>query len=379
LLQEFLADGVVAGVGGTLVFLPQICLLFFLISLLEDTGYLARAAFVADRLLRPFGLSGHAFVPMLSSHACALPGIMATRAIPDKRERLAAILVAPFMSCSARIPVYVLVTGILFRGHPAKQSLAMVGCYVLGALAGLASALVARRTVARGPRRAMALELPTYKWPGVGTALIAAWDRGLVFLRKAGTTILAITILLWWLSAFPKTGEPAGAAALREQAAVYASGGEDERAAALVSQADAMALTHARSGSFAGVLGRFVQPVFEPLGFDWRLSVGVITSFAAREVFAGTMGVITAGSEEVGDAGVVERIGSAVRDDGVTPVFTESACWALLVYYVLAMQCLPTLAVTAREAGGVKWAVLQLVWMCGVAYAAAWAAARIAG
>jgi ferrous iron transport protein B len=193
---------------------------FFLISLLEDTGYLSRLRLV-DRFMRPFGLSGYAFVPMLSSHACALPGIIACRGIPDKKERLAAILVAPFMSCSARIPVYVLLTTLLFPHSPVRQSLAFIACYALGAGAGLFSALIARRIILPGKGRPMAMELPTYKRPSFATALLTSWDRGLVFLKNAGTNILAISIVLWWLSAYPhlKT-PPAESVQLREEAAL---------------------------------------------------------------------------------------------------------------------------------------------------------------
>jgi len=364
-LAELLSRGVVSGVGGTLIFLPQICLLFFLISLLEDTGYLSRAALLMDRLLRPFGLPGHAFVPLLSSHACALPGILACRAIPDPRERLAAILVAPFMTCSARLPVYVLLTTLLFADSPLRQAIAFVGCYALGAIAGLLSALLARRTILRGRGRAMAMELPTYKMPSIRTALVTTWDRGWTFITSAGKNILAICIVLWWLSAFPHVQPPAEVAALREQAAAVsdaeARAPMEERAAEIESQ-------HAAANSYAASLGRFVQPIFEPLGFDWRLSVGVVTSFAAREVFVSTMSIVTTGHESADDVGVMAQVQNARRDDGVTPVFTVATSWALLVYYVLAMQCLPTLAVTAREAGGMKWALLQLGWMSGLAY-----------
>jgi ferrous iron transport protein B len=379
LLADFIAGGVLGGLGGTLVFLPQIMLLFFLISLLEDTGYLARAAFVADRFMRPFGLSGYAFVPLLSSHACALPGIMATRTIPDRKERLAAILVAPFMSCSARIPVYVLLTALLFPGKPGQQALAFLGCYALGAAAGLLSSLVARRTIARGASRELAMELPTYKRPSVRTAMLSAWDRGLLFVKKAGTIILAISMVLWWLSSFPKQYAPSPAAAeARERAAMVLAGADAlptaEREAAqqqhdaLQEQAEHLEASHHAAQTFAGRIGRFVQPVFEPLGYDWRLSIGVMTSFAAREVFASTMAVVATGKDDAEDEGVLRAIKELRRDDGVTLAFTTATAWSLLVYYVLAMQCLPTLAVTARESGHWKWAVLQLVWMCGLAY-----------
>lgn len=370
ILAELLANGVVAGVGSTVVFLPQICLLFFLISLLEDTGYLARAAFVVDRLLRPFGLSGHAFVPLLSSHACALPGIMATRAIPDARERLAAILVAPFTSCTARIPVYVLLTTLLFRDKPLVAGMAFIGCYALGACAALVSALLARRTILRGAPRPMVLELPTYKAPSVRTALLATFDRAVIFLRKAGTAILAISIVLWWLSSYPVATPPPEATAMRDRAEALRQAKELEAAEQAQAEADEMIASHAAKRTFLGGLGSVVEPVLAPLGYDRQLGVGVLASFAAREVFVTTMAVVVVGRDDAEDATVLRRLGEAKRDDG-SPLFSRATSWSLLVYYVLAMQCLPTLAVTAREAGSVKWAVLQLAWMQTVAYLSA--------
>lgn len=373
LLSELLSEGVVAGLGATLVFLPQICLLFFLISILEDTGYLARAAMAMDRVLRPFGLPGHAFVPLLSSHACALPGIMAARGVPDRRDRLATILVAPFMTCSARLPVYVLVTTVLFPRSPLLASAAFVGAYALGIAAGLLSALVARRTILRGPARPMAMELPSYKVPSLRTSLLTTWDRGLMFLKKAGTNILAICIVLWWLGAFPHADPPARATELRQQAAALVAapdpGAPDP--GALRAEADRLEAAHAKAHSFIGRVGRAVGPVFEPLGYDWRLTVGVMASFAAREVFVSTMAVLVVGEEDFEEEGVLSAITSATRDDGSTPVFTTATAASVLVFFVLAMQCLPTLVVTARESGHYKWALLQLGWMSAVAYAAA--------
>lgn len=365
ILRDLLVDGVIAGVGATLIFLPQICLLFFLISLLEDTGYLARAAFVIDRLLRPFGLSGHAFVPLLSSHACALPGIMAARAVPDRRDRLATILAAPFMSCTARIPVYVLLTTLLFPGRPAMQAVAFTGCYALGVLAGLLSSLIARRTILRGASRPMALELPSYRLPSLRTALLTTLDRAKVFVKKAGTLILAISIVLWWLGEYPHVEAPARAVELREQVSAIEPADAPE-AMELSAEADAIEARHAARNSFLGRLGEGLSPAFEPLGYDRQLTVGVLASFAAREVFVTTMAVQVVGSDEE-DEGVFDALASAKRDDG-SPVFTTATSWSLLVYYILAMQCLPTLVVTAREAGGARWALLQLAWMCGLAY-----------
>ncbi|HEX2251774.1 MAG TPA: ferrous iron transporter B, partial [Thermoanaerobaculia bacterium] len=219
-VRDLLVDGVVGGIAGTVVFLPQICLLFFLISLIEDTGYLARAAFVMDRILCRFGLPGHAFVPLLSSHACAIPGILSAKLIPDRADRLATILVAPFMSCSARLPVYVLLTSLLFADRPLLAGLAFAGCYALGAGAAMGSALLARRTVLRGRSRPMVLELPSYKLPSLRSAAIVAWDQGLTFLRKAGTVIVAICIVMWWLSTYPHVGPAPEAEALRAGAAM---------------------------------------------------------------------------------------------------------------------------------------------------------------
>jgi len=379
LVHDLVAEGIIGGVAGTVVFLPQICLLFFLISLIEDTGYLARAAFVMDRLLCRFGLPGHAFVPLLTSHACALPGIMATRLIPDRRDRIATILVAPFMSCSARLPVYVLLTALLFSGRPILAGLVFAGCYLLGGAAALISALLFRRTLLRGRARPMILELPSYKVPSLTNALVAAKDQGLAFLKTAGTVIMAICVVMWWLNTFPRVDPPPAANALRLEAATTA---DTARAAELDAQADVLEQRSAQAGSFAGRIGRVVQPIFAPLGYDWQLTVGVLTSFLAREVFVSTMSVLVGGAgDDVEDEGVIARIRTATRDDG-SLVFTAATATSLLVFFVLAMQCLPTLAVTRREAGHVKWAALQLGYMSVLAYVFAFGAyqlVRLAG
>ncbi len=391
-VANLLADGIVGGVGSVLIFLPQICLLFFIISLLEDTGYLARGAFLMDRLLRPFGLPGHSFVPLLSSHACALPGIMATRGIPDRKERLATILVAPFVTCSARLPVYVLLTTLLFKDRPLKAALAFVGCYMLGIAAAVVSALIARRTILRGKSRAMALELPTYKRPSVRTAAVGTFDRAKFFVKNAGTNILVICVVLWWLGAYPGVAAPQESVDLRARAAQAAARSspksqivdqqitsQDKDSANQVTQllvdADRLEARYQKTHSFLGTIGRGIEPVFRPLGFDWQLTIGVLASFAAREVFVSTMNVVISGQEKPGGTEaqqrLMEQIQAAKRSDGVTPIFTPATSWPLLVFFVLAMQCLPTLAVTARESGHVKWAFLQLAWMSGVAYLAA--------
>jgi len=352
-IKGLLVNGVIAGIGGTLVFLPQIVLLFFLLALLEGTGYLARAAFVIDRVMRPFGLSGHAFVPLLSSHACAIPGIMSARSVPDPKDRLATILVAPFMSCSARIPVYVLLTVILFPDSPAMQAVAFTSCYVIGVSAGLMSSMIVRRTILRGASRPMAMELPSYRLPDLKASALLTYDRAMMFLRKAGTLIVAISIVLWWLGAYPNNTK-----------------GFDPPIGATPAEVEQAQARYHASHSFLGRIGNAVQPVFEPLGYDRQLTIGVLASFAAREVFVSTMAVQVVGSDDVDDDSVLGSIASARRDDG-TLVFTRATSWSLLVYYILAMLCLPTLVVTAKEAGGWRWAWLQLGWMSLLAYTSA--------
>jgi ferrous iron transport protein B len=371
-IADLVAEGIVGGIAGTVVFLPQICLLFFLLSLLEDTGYLARAAFVMDRLMCRVGLPGQAFIPLLSSHACALPGIMSTRLIPDRSDRLATILVAPFMSCSARIPVYVLLTTLLFPDSALQAGLAMAGCYLLGAAAGLASAWLVRRTLLRGGSRPMVLELPDYRMPSIRTALLATYDRGMVFLRNAGTVILAICVAMWWLSAYPVSEPPPQAESLRSEAAAMEAS-DPEAAAAAIAEAERLEARRQQEGSFAGRLGRAVEPVFAPLGYDDQLSVAVLTSFLAREVFVSTMAVLVTAEDPDDGEGVVEAVQRAPREDG-SPIFTPATSASLLVFFVLAMQCLPTLAVTRRETGSWRWAGLQLLWMSTLAYAAAFLA-----
>ena len=380
-VSDLLVNGVIGGVAGTVVFLPQICLLFFLLALLEDTGYLARAAFVMDRLMCRFGLPGQAFVPLLSSHACALPGIMSARLIPDPKDRLATILVAPFMSCSARVGVYVLLVSILFPESPLLAGLAFAGCYALGALAALVTAAIFRRTILKGKSRPMVLELPPYRLPSLRAALLTTYDRALVFLKNAGSVILAICILMWWLSAYPKAATPADALALETRAEAIATQVESApddaaketlaaEADALKSEAEVLSARAQQQQSFAGRLGNAVEPVFAPLGLDERLTVAVLTSFLAREVFRSTITVLAGSGDSDDSARVAEELTQATRADG-SPLFDAATSASLLVFFVLAMQCLPTLAVTRRETGSWKWPAVQFVWMSAVAYVAA--------
>jgi ferrous iron transport protein B len=371
--RDLLVQGIIGGVGGVLVFLPQICILFFCLALLEDTGYLARAAFVMDRLMQRVGLPGRAFVPLLSAHACAIPAIMATRVIADKRDRLVTILIAPLLSCSARIPVYSMLAALLFANEPGKAALVFTGAYVLGLTVALLMALVFKKTVLPGEPNPLLMELPAFKMPSLRTALLTVLDRVLVFVRKAGTVILLISVALWALATYPKSAPPPEAGILLEQARVASSRGDADAAHQLEARANHLISHHALAESAAGRLGRFIEPVLRPLGFDWQIGIGIISSFAAREVVVSTLAVVYGIGEEAASddpQSLYDSLRRATRSDG-SKVFTLATCMSLLVFYVLAMQCLPTQAVTRRETNSWKWPFLQLAYMTALAYTAA--------
>jgi len=367
LLASFFVDGIIRGVGGVIIFLPQICLLFFALTLLEDTGYLARAAFVADRIMQKVGLPGKAFIPMLSAHACAIPAIMSTKVIESRRDRIITILTLPLMTCSARLPVYAMVTALLFFDRPLLAGLTFFGAYSLGITAAMLASLVLGKTVLKGKPQQLVIELPPYRWPSLRTAFLAAYDRAVVFLTKAGGIILLISIGLWIAATFPQLPEDQlTQVATAEDAALIESGTLDE---------DTLANMHARYGleySVAGRVGKLVEPVFAPLGFDWRIDIGVMTSFAAREVVVSTLAIVAgigeAGAEE--EATLIDTMRGMTRADG-SPLFDLATALSLLVFFVLAMQCLPTQVVTRRETGHWKWAALQFGYMTVLAYTAA--------
>jgi ferrous iron transport protein B len=363
IFNSLITEGVIGAVGSVLVFLPQICLLFFLLTLLEDTGYLARAAFVMDRLMHRVGLPGKAFVPMLSAHACAIPAILSTRVIEDRRDRLATIMVMPLLTCSARLPVYSMVMGLLFPDHPLKAAALFAGAYALGIVAALGTAWLFRRTFLKGPTRPLVIELPNYRIPSLRTALLVTMDRALDFVRNAGTTILAISLVMWALAAFPRTDPASLPEATRTALSELEARGDSSGAERLLAQTQ---LEH----SAIGRLGRAIEPVFAPLGFDWRTSVGVLSSFAAREVLVSTLSVLY-GVED--DGGSLRHSLSQAKGRDGSPAFTTANCLSLLVFFVLAMQCLPTQAVVRRETGSWKWPTLQMTYMSLLAYGAAWA------
>lgn len=358
--NSLVTDGVIGGVGGIMVFLPQIAILFCVLAILEDTGYLARAAFLMDRLMARVGLPGKAFVPMLSAHACAIPAILSARMIEDRRDRLATILVLPLMTCSARLPVYAMVVALLFGDSWLHASLLFAASYLLGIVAAFVMAWLFKRTLLPGDARPLVIELPNYRRPSVRNVLLQTADSCWSFIKNAGTVILVISIIMWALATYPHT-------ALEDLPT-----DTQQRIAQLDEAAAEQALSQAQlEHSMAGRLGKAIQPVFAPLGFDWKMSVGVLSSFAAREVIVSTLSVLYGlGEEPEEEASLLGAMRASRHADG-TPVFTGATCLSLLVFYVLAMQCLPTQAVTARETGSWRWAAFQLGYMSVLAYGAA--------
>ena len=347
ILADLVVDGVIAGVGGILVFLPQIILLFVFISILEDTGYMARAAFLLDRLMSRIGLHGKAFLPLISSFACAIPGIMATRTIEDRRDRLATIMIAPFMSCSARLPVYVLMIAAFFGGQTvfgfvSLGAVIMLGMYLLGIVVAIIVAFILKRTILKAPTPPFMMELPPYRMPSFRTVLSNVLERAGLFVRRAGTVILAISIILWALAYFPR-------------------GGTAEPGTETVASSQL-------ENSFAGRLGHAIEPVIEPLGYDWKIGVALIASFAAREVLVSTLSIL---SNVGGDAEEADGLASALRDakrpDG-SPVWTPLTAVSLMVFFVLAMQCMSTVAIVRRETNSWRWPLFMVAYMTILAY-----------
>jgi ferrous iron transport protein B len=345
ILTDLITDGAIAGVGSVLVFVPQIFLLFVFISLLEDSGYMARAAFLMDRLMRCFGLPGKAFMPLLSSFACAVPGIMATRTIENPKDRLATILIAPFISCSARLPIYTLMIATLFSaskvlGIISTGVLIILGMYLLGITVALVSASVLNRTILRSPKTAFVMELPPYRLPIMRNVARAILGSVGSFVKRAGTVILAISILLWALAAFPRASQE-GVQGPSEQI----------------------------RNSYAGRMGRLIEPAIAPLGFDWRIGVGIISSFAARETIVSTLSIVYNVGEDATEQSstLTNALVEARRDDG-SPVWTPLVGLSLMVFFLLACQCMSTVAIVRRETNSLRWPLFMIIYMLVIAY-----------
>ena len=379
LLRDVLIDGVLAGVSGTLVFLPQILMLFLGISLLEDSGYLARTAYLVDQLMARIGLPGKAFVPLLSAYACAVPAIMATRTMPDRRDRLLTIMVAPLMSCSARLPVYTLVTAAVFAhqapvlGIFSLGGLVVTAMYALGFLLAIASAFGLRRTAIKGGGAPLLLEMPPYRWPRWRNVVRSLGDRAWVFVTQTGTVIVALTVVLWALMTFPREGLDAGIKATRTaQAHALASEPAQKTALAAIERDDAQVKLE---NSIAGRIGRTIEPTIAPLGFDWRIGIGLVGSFAAREVLVPIMGqVFGRGSQADIDDRYAADVGKSMASAGaLTPLKGLS----LMVFFAIAMQCLSTLATIRRETNSWRWPIFAVVYLNSLAWLASFAVYQI--
>lgn len=367
LVNDLISQGIIPGIGGVVVFVPQIAMLFFFISILEESGYLSRVVFIMDRLMRPFGLNGKSVVPLMSSVACAIPGIMATRTISNWKERLITILVAPFMSCSARIPVYTLLISLVIPktylfGFLNLQGLVLFGLYCLGIIFALLVSFLLKLFIKQKEKGFLLLELPDYKNPRWGNVFINVLEKVKMFILDAGKIILAISIILWFLASFGPDME--GAAHGLSKTRSYQSMSKKEQSIAM----DACKL----SNSYIGMIGKGMEPIIAPLGYDWKIGISLITSFAAREVFVGSLATIYAVQDDGEDQRLlIDRMRTEKKADG-SPVFTLASGVSLMVFYVFAMQCMATLAVVKRETNSWKWPLIQLVFMGVLAYVAAW-------
>ena len=373
-LRGLVVDGVIAGVGNVVVFVPQIAMLFLFIAVLEDVGYLARVAFVIDRLMGQVGLHGRAFVPMLSGFACAIPAVMATRTIESRRDRLITMLTLPMVSCSARLPVYALMTAVVFSadqrvfGTLSAGAVVLFCMYGLSVVATLGAAAVLRRTVLRGPRLPLVLELPPYRVPVWRNIALTTWRRVKKFLSDAGTIILTMTIILWALLSFPQSAEiETRYDETRSELAALAD--------PAVQTAERLRLNGLESAeqirfSVAGRVGQAVEPLLEPLGFDWRIGVGILGAFAAREVFVSTLGIVFGIEEADEESGTLRSSLQAARREDGSPLMTPLTGVSIMVFFVLACQCMSTIVVVRKESGTWRWPLFMFTYMSVLAYVA---------
>ena len=368
IISDLICSGILPGISGVLVFIPQIAILFFFIALLEDSGYLARAVFLMDRLVRPFGLNGRSVVPLLSSMACAIPGVMATRGIPNYKERIITIFVAPLMSCSARIPVFTLLIGLVIPNYKIGgivqvQGLVLLGLYILGIVSALLIAWVMHLMLKQERKSYYIMEIPEFKKPLWRNILLTVVEKVKVFTTEAGGIILAISIILWALASYGPTRQRANAIkALKAKPAFVHAKAEEQQGLK-----DAVLLEN----SYIGIVGKGIEPVIKPIGYDWKIGIALITSFAAREVFVGSLSTIYANGNHGDETGLRNRLRIQQHPNG-QPVFTLKSGISLMVFYVYAMQCLSTLAVVKRETKSWKWPLIQLISFGVLAYLGAW-------
>jgi ferrous iron transport protein B len=370
ILTDLLAEGIIPGIGGIVIFVPQIAILFAFIATLEESGYMARVVFLMDKVMRKFGLNGKSVVPLISGVACAIPAVMATRTIDNWKERITTILVTPLMSCSARLPVFTILIGLVVPEQKVLgifnlQGLALMGLYLLGFAAALIAAWIINMLIRGNERSYLIMELPMYrvpKWSNVGYTI---WEKTRTFVWEAGKVILAISIVLWVLASYG----PGDTMERAEQIVLENNANARLTEQGLANRVEAYKLEH----SYAGIIGKSIEPLIRPLGYDWKIGIALITSFAAREVFVGTIATIySIGSVDENDTGTIkERLRSEINPETGGPRFTPAVGFSLLVFYTFAMQCMSTLAVVYRETKGWKWPIIQLSYMTCLAYLSA--------
>lgn len=365
ILNDLFAQGIIPGIAGVLMFIPQIALLFFFIALLEESGYLSRVVFIMDRLMRPFGLNGKSVVPLMSSVACAIPGILATRTISDWKERMITIIIAPLMSCSARIPVYTLLIALVIPktylfGFISIQGLVLLALYFLGIVSALLLAIVLKKFIRVKNKGFLIMEMPEYKKPRWGNICITVIEKVKLFIWDAGKVILAISIILWVLATYGPTGNMEEKIAQAKKTEFYQHTNEVQKQS-IISSAKL-------EGSYIGIMGKFIEPLITPLGYDWKIGISLIGSFAAREVFVGSLSTIYAVHDENEEhQNLLTHLKMARKADG-TPVYSLATGVSLMVFYVFAMQCMATLAVVKKETKSWRWPLIQLVIMGALAY-----------
>ncbi len=361
---DLLINGIIAGLGGIIIFVPQIAILFGLITILEDTGYMARISFMTDRLMRSVGLNGKSVMPMISGFACAIPAIMSARNIENRKERLLTILITPLMSCSARLPVYTILIGLVIPnrylfGFIGLQGLVMLGLYLLGFVMALIVSYVAKWFIHINEKSFFILELPIYRSPRWNNVWQTMWSKARIFVTDAGKIIMVISLVLWALSSFGPSSRM-DAVNANHEAALARAGADTVNLQFVYDNAKL-------ENSYVGIAGKAIEPAISPLGYDWKIGIALITSFAAREVFVGTMATLYAVGGDDNEGPLKEKMRSATRPDG-TPVYTLAAGVSLMIFYVFAMQCMSTLAIVKRETRTWKWPMIQLVYMTGLAY-----------
>lgn len=367
-MRSLLTDGIIGGVGSVLVFLPQILILFLFIGILEDCGYMSRAAFVMDKLMTRLGLSGKSFLPLMSSYACAVPGIMATRVIENWRDRMVTILIAPLMSCSARLPVYILLTRA-FIEDPTLGAIVLLAMHLVGLVVAVPVAWLLKKTFFRGPTPAFVMELPSYKWPSWQVVLQRVWERGQAFVVRAGSLIFLLSILIWAAGYFP--GDHTALDKLTAQIESLPEDSPVAQVEPLLAERQALSASLIEN-SFLGRAGHAIEPLVRPLGWDWKIGVGVLASFPAREVIVSTLGTIYSlgGDVEAEDEGLRSALRGATWPDG-RPVFTLPVALSIMVFFALCAQCAATLMIIRRETNSWWWPLFTFVYMTGLAYVAA--------